>query len=89
MHEAVWLGPFLVGAGSTKTNTKHHPPFPPLPTKKNKKHTQEILSEVSGMQWGAFKPLLADAVVAHLEPIQRKYNEVCGWGCRVCWCTIP
>lgn len=28
------------------------------------------------MKWGAFKPLLADAVVAHLEPIQQKYNEV-------------
>lgn len=28
------------------------------------------------MKWGSFKPLLADAVVAHLEPIQRKYDEV-------------
>lgn len=28
------------------------------------------------MKWGGFKPLLADAVVAHLEPIQQKYNEV-------------
>lgn len=28
------------------------------------------------MKWGGFKPLLADAVVAHLEPIQNKYNEV-------------
>jgi tryptophanyl-tRNA synthetase len=28
------------------------------------------------MSWGSFKPILADAVVAHIEPIQKKYNEV-------------
>ena len=28
------------------------------------------------MSWGAFKPVLADAVVAHIEPIQKRYNEV-------------
>lgn len=28
------------------------------------------------MRWGAFKPLLADAVVEHLRPIQARYNEV-------------
>ena len=28
------------------------------------------------MTWGAFKPVLADAVVAHIEPIQKRYNEV-------------
>ena len=26
--------------------------------------------------WGTFKPLLADAIVAHLEPIQARYNEI-------------
>ena len=25
---------------------------------------------------GAFKPHLAEAVIAHLEPIQKKYNEI-------------
>lgn len=30
------------------------------------------------MRWGAFKPLLADALVAHLEPIQARYNEAVG-----------
>jgi tryptophanyl-tRNA synthetase len=33
-------------------------------------------SKVSSMSWGAFKPVLADAVVAHIEPIQKRYNEV-------------
>ena len=28
------------------------------------------------MKWGDFKPVLAEAVVAHLEPIQKRYNEV-------------
>jgi tryptophanyl-tRNA synthetase len=36
----------------------------------------DILKEVQDLSWGQFKPLLADAVVAHLEPIQTKYNEV-------------
>eukprot|EP01041_Mallomonas_annulata_P013665 gene13665-29055_t len=36
----------------------------------------EILLEVQDMTWGDFKPHLADAVVAHLEPIQTKYKEV-------------
>ena len=36
----------------------------------------EILDEVKDMSWGEFKPLLADAVVAHLEPIQQRYHAV-------------
>lgn len=36
----------------------------------------DILQEVQGMSWGEFKPRLADAVVAHLEPIQKRYYEV-------------
>lgn len=27
---------------------------------------------MSDLSWGKFKPLLADAVVAHLEPIQKR-----------------
>jgi tryptophanyl-tRNA synthetase len=33
---------------------------------------EEIAAEVADMRWGTFKPLLADALVAHLEPIQSK-----------------
>jgi tryptophanyl-tRNA synthetase len=28
------------------------------------------------MSWSAFKPLLAEAVVSHLDPIQKRYREV-------------
>jgi tryptophanyl-tRNA synthetase len=46
-------------------------PLPP-PT-----YTQdEVLADVSGLNWGSFKPLLADALVAHLEPIQARYQEI-------------
>uniref|UniRef100_A0A7R9W300 tryptophan--tRNA ligase n=1 Tax=Pseudictyota dubia TaxID=2749911 RepID=A0A7R9W300_9STRA len=37
---------------------------------------EDILEEVGDMSWGQFKPLLADAVVAHLEPMQKRYAEV-------------
>ena len=37
---------------------------------------EDILEEVGGMTWGQFKPLLAEAVVNHLEPIQKKYKAV-------------
>ena len=40
------------------------------------KTKEEIAVEVQDMSWGAFKPLLADAVVEHLRPYQEKYNEV-------------
>ena len=35
-----------------------------------------LLEEVKDMRWGQFKSALADAIVAHLEPIQQKYHEV-------------
>lgn len=35
-----------------------------------------IMNEVQDMNWGTFKPLLADAVVEHLRPIQERYNHV-------------
>lgn len=28
------------------------------------------------MKWGQFKPLLADAVVEHITPIQKRYAEL-------------
>jgi len=37
---------------------------------------EDILEEVKDMTWGEFKPALADAIVAHLEPIQKRYHEV-------------
>jgi len=37
---------------------------------------EDILEEVQDLAWGEFKPMLADAVVAHLEPIQDRYYAV-------------
>lgn len=37
---------------------------------------QDILEEVKDLTWGEFKPLLADAVIGHLEPMQKRYREV-------------
>jgi tryptophanyl-tRNA synthetase len=37
---------------------------------------EEILEEVKDMTWGEFKPVLAEAVVNHLEPIQTRYNKI-------------
>jgi len=37
---------------------------------------EAISAEVAGMSWSGFKPLLAEAVVAHLQPIQQRYREV-------------
>ncbi|KAL3150688.1 Tryptophan--tRNA ligase, chloroplastic/mitochondrial [Trebouxia sp. C0010 RCD-2024] len=35
-----------------------------------------LLDEVRDMRWGQFKSNLADAIVAHLEPIQQTYHDV-------------
>eukprot|EP00287_Rhodomonas_sp_CCMP768_P008280 CAMPEP_0196721578 /NCGR_PEP_ID=MMETSP1091-20130531/4091_1 /TAXON_ID=302021 /ORGANISM="Rhodomonas sp., Strain CCMP768" /LENGTH=433 /DNA_ID=CAMNT_0042063077 /DNA_START=82 /DNA_END=1383 /DNA_ORIENTATION=- len=37
---------------------------------------EDILGEVGEMKWGEFKPLLADAVVQHIAPIQKRYYEL-------------
>lgn len=37
---------------------------------------EEVLSDVAGLRWGGFKPLLADALIAHLQPIQGKYADI-------------
>jgi len=37
---------------------------------------EEVLAECGAMRWGDFKPHLTEAVVAHLEPIQRRYEEI-------------
>jgi tryptophanyl-tRNA synthetase len=43
------------------------------PTKRTK---EDILNEVGDMTWGEFKPVIADAIVNHLKPIQDRYYEV-------------
>eukprot|EP00882_Tetradesmus_deserticola_P008697 GHRQ01009171.1.p1 GENE.GHRQ01009171.1~~GHRQ01009171.1.p1 ORF type:complete len:419 (+),score=164.64 GHRQ01009171.1:130-1386(+) len=40
------------------------------------KTKEEVLSDIQGKNWGAFKPMLADALIAHLEPIQSKYTAI-------------
>lgn len=35
-----------------------------------------VAAECADMGWGQFKPLLTEATIAHLEPIQRKYREI-------------
>lgn len=37
---------------------------------------EEVQTEVQKLNWGAFKPLLTDAVVAHLSPIQQRYGDI-------------
>lgn len=37
---------------------------------------EEVLADVGSLRWGDFKPRLADALVAHLGPIQQRYHEV-------------
>lgn len=37
---------------------------------------EAVLADVAGLRWGDFKPRLADALVAHLTPIQQRYREV-------------
>ena len=43
----------------------------PVPTTRD-----EILERVGDMSWGEFKPVLADAIVDHLSPIQDKYYAI-------------
>lgn len=40
------------------------------------KTKEEVAEEVREMTWGAFKPILTDALIAHLDPIQKRYAEV-------------
>jgi len=34
------------------------------------KSKEEVAAECASMRWGDFKPVLTDATIAHLEPIQ-------------------
>ena len=37
---------------------------------------EAIAKECAGLRWGDFKPRLADSIVAHLAPVQERYEEV-------------
>jgi tryptophanyl-tRNA synthetase len=37
---------------------------------------EEVAEEVAAMTWGEFKPVLAEAIVRHLQPIQERYYAV-------------
>ncbi|KAL8171671.1 hypothetical protein V2J09_023475 [Rumex salicifolius] len=39
------------------------------------KTKEEVAQECQDMSWGTFKPLLTDALVDHLQPIQARYEE--------------
>ena len=36
----------------------------------------EVAAECAALRWADFKPRLADALVAHLEPLQARYNQI-------------
>ncbi|KAG9149126.1 hypothetical protein Leryth_010708 [Lithospermum erythrorhizon] len=40
------------------------------------KTKQEVIEECKEMNWGTFKPLLTDALIHHLHPIQDRYDEI-------------
>ncbi|KAL5697424.1 tryptophan--tRNA ligase [Ranunculus cassubicifolius] len=40
------------------------------------KTKQEVVEECQDMNWGKFKPLLTDALIDHLHPIQVRYEEI-------------
>ena len=37
---------------------------------------EQVSIECRELNWGAFKPRLADAISAHLEPIQERYQLI-------------
>ncbi|PNY09508.1 tryptophan-tRNA ligase, partial [Trifolium pratense] len=40
------------------------------------KTKEEVVKECQNMNWGTFKPLLTDALIDHLHPIQVRYEEL-------------
>lgn len=40
------------------------------------KSKQDVAAECQDMGWGQFKPLLTEATIAHLAPIQQKYQDI-------------
>lgn len=39
---------------------------------------EEVERDVAGLTWGTFKPLLTQAVVEHLGPVQARYRDIVG-----------
>ena len=38
---------------------------------------EEVAAEIANLGgWGDFKPLLTEACIAHLEPVQKRYYEI-------------
>lgn len=40
------------------------------------KTQDQVLQDIQGLKWGQFKPLLTDAIVSYLTPIQQRYHEI-------------
>ncbi|KAJ0914889.1 putative aminoacyl-tRNA synthetase, class Ic, tetratricopeptide-like helical domain superfamily [Helianthus annuus] len=40
------------------------------------KTKEEVAQECQSMNWGTFKPVLTDALIDHLQPIQARYEEI-------------
>lgn len=40
------------------------------------KTKEEVADECKELSWGQFKPLLIDVLIAHLEPIQKRYADI-------------
>jgi tryptophanyl-tRNA synthetase len=40
------------------------------------KSKEEVIRDTASLGWGAFKPLLTDAIVSHLTPIQLRYRDI-------------
>ena len=40
------------------------------------KSKEEVATECQDLGWGQFKPLLTETAIAHLQPIQTKYQEI-------------
>ncbi|KAJ0811739.1 putative tryptophan--tRNA ligase [Helianthus annuus] len=40
------------------------------------KTKEEVALECRDMNWGTFKPILTDALIDHLHPIQKRYEEI-------------
>jgi len=40
------------------------------------KSKDDVIEECQDMGWGQFKPLLTEAAIAHLQPIQQRYKEI-------------
>ena len=39
---------------------------------------EQVEAEICALEgWGAFKPRLTEATIAHLEPLQQRYKEIC------------